>query len=55
MTPSEQLVQAWKNPGRVPTYHYHKQAELYREWPTLAKAIEAFVRHQEQETHHGKS
>ena len=43
MTPVEQLVKAWCDAGPVPEYHYAHMDRLRREWPMLARAIEAVV------------
>jgi hypothetical protein len=37
------VVKAWADSGTNPFYHYHKITELHKEWPTLAKAVEALV------------
>ena len=35
-----EIVEAWTNEGRMPSFHREMKAKLYREWPTLAVAIE---------------
>lgn len=43
MSAIEAVVQAWVNQGPVPGYHRHMQSKLRKEWPVLAKALEALV------------
>lgn len=40
MSPAERVAAAWNNPGRAPGHHRRMQAQLRREWPTLAAAVE---------------
>lgn len=39
----EAVVAAWQNHGPVPEYHYAMKSKLFREWPTLAEAVDALV------------
>lgn len=39
----EAVVSAWQNAGPVPAYHYAMKSKLFREWPTLAEAVDALV------------
>lgn len=40
----KRVVSAWVKPGSHPVYHAQKVAQLKREWPMLAEAVEALVR-----------
>ena len=35
-----EIVEAWRNEGPRPDFHREMKAKLYREWPTLAVAVE---------------
>jgi hypothetical protein len=41
------VVRAWVDPGVRPDVHAHAQAALRREWPVLARAIEALVQEED--------
>lgn len=40
----ERVRRAWTDPGPQPEYHRRKQAELRRDWPALAIALDAMVK-----------
>lgn len=33
-------LEAWNNPGPVPSYHHKMQEKLRKEWPALANALD---------------
>lgn len=35
------VLDAWTDPGPMPRYHREMQAKLRREWPVLARALDA--------------
>ena len=37
------VVDAWTVAGRVPSYHEEKKTQLYREWRSLANAVQKLV------------
>jgi len=40
----EAVRRAWNEPGPRPDIHRKAQARLRREWPALAKAVEALAK-----------
>jgi hypothetical protein len=39
-SPSEDVLAAWTNPGPHPPTHWKAQADLRRDWPVLAQALD---------------
>ena len=54
LPPLEAVVAAWTIPGRFRGYHAYMQAQLEREWPLLARALDRLVQeNQQKEKNHG--
>lgn len=42
--PVEEVRNAWTDPGHNPSYHHSEKARLFRQWPTLARALDRLTR-----------
>lgn len=43
---TEDVINAWRIPGRNHKYHHEMQDKLRKKWPVLAKALDRLVQAQ---------
>lgn len=41
---TQRVIDAWTNPGPMPSCHRAAQARLRSEWPVLARALDALAK-----------